>query len=69
MQPTGSYPSKSREKQQNYPSTPKVRQIEIEIPLRVPDACNAAANFANLVQTFLESYQQVLFFKMSVQDI
>jgi hypothetical protein len=43
-----------------------VRQIKIQVPLLVPDGCNAAAYIADLQQTFLESYQQDLFFQMSV---
>ena len=59
MQPTGSY----------CPSDEKVSQIRIQVPLPVPDGCNSAAYFADLKQTFLQSYDEDIFFQMSVQGI
>ena len=59
MQPTGSY----------CPSDEKVSQIWIQVPLPVPDGCNSAAYFADLKQTFLQSYDEDIFFQMSVQGI
>ena len=59
MQPTGSY----------CPSDEKVSQIRIQVPLPVPDGCNSAAYFADLKQTFLQSYDEDIFFQMSMQGI
>jgi len=59
MQPTGS----------NCPRDEKVSQIKIQVPLPVPDGFNSAAYFADLKQIFLESYDEDLFFQMSVQGV
>ena len=53
----------------NCPGNQKVSQIKIQVPLHVPDGCNAAAYYADMGHTFLESYSQDQFFQMSVQGV
>jgi hypothetical protein len=69
MQPTGSNSSSTSDKKKNCPRYQKVSQIKIEVSLHVPDGCNAAAFYADMEQTFLESYSQDHFFQMSVQGV
>ena len=67
MRPTGS--NSSWDKKMNCPGNQKVSQIKIQVPLHVPDGCNAAAYYADMGHTFLESYSQDQFFQMSVQGV
>jgi hypothetical protein len=64
MQSTGSWENKKK-----CPSNQKVPQIRIQVPLHVPDRCNAGAYYADLEQTFFEYYKDALFFQMSVQGV
>jgi len=66
MQPTGNNSSSSWDEKKNCPRYQKVSQIKIKVSLHVPDGRNAAAFYADMEQTFLESYSQDHFFQMSV---
>jgi hypothetical protein len=69
MQPTGSNSSSSWDKKKNCPRYQKVSQIKIKVSLHFHDGCNAAAFYADMEQTFLESYSQDHFFQISVQGV
>ena len=69
MQPTSSNSSSSWDKKKNCPRNQKVSQIKIQVPLHIPDGCNAAAYYADLEQTFFKCYKDALFFQMSVQGV
>jgi hypothetical protein len=60
---------KKKELGQHWARNKKVSQIEIQVPLKVPDGCSAAAYYADMEQTFLETHRQDQVCRMSVQGV